>query len=409
LTRGGAFWLLGAVLGLLLFAAAAPSPMYVLYQARWGFSAATLTVVFAVYALAVLAALVAVGSLSDHLGRRPVLAAALLLEIAAMALFAAAGGVGWLYTARITQGLATGAALAVIGAALIDLTPPGRPYVGPLVNTIALSAGLGAGALGAGALVQYAPAPTLLTYVILLAIFAAAVLGTLLMPEPVTRRRGRWREALRPGRAAVPASIRTRFAWAATGLVASFALSGLYLSLGPSFAASVLQTQSHLLGGLVIFVLFAAGAACQLLLRSWPPRRAMLTGAVAILAGLGITNYALTGPSTAIFVIGGILLGAGFGLSLMGAYRILGSLAAPERRAEVMAAVYTVVYLSLGVPAVLAGLATTHYGLPTTMLVFSVGVAILAVLAAVGSRTTQLAEATPGASGVRDDEQEHHV
>jgi MFS family permease len=398
LSRGGAFWLLGAVLGFFLFAAAAPSPMYVLYQARWGFSATTLTVVFAVYALAVLAALVAFGSLSDHLGRRRVLAAALLLEIAAMVVFAAAGGLGWLYAARIVQGLATGAGLAVIGAALIELAPPGRPELGPLVNTVALSAGLGAGALGTGALVQYAPAPTVLTYLVLLVLFVAALLATLLIPEPVATQRADWRQALRPRRAAVPASIRGRFAWASTGLVASFALSGLYLSLGPSFAVSVLQTQSHLLGGLVVFVLFAAGAACQLLLRSWPARRAMLAGAVAILAGLGVTNYALTGPFTAIFFIGGILLGAGFGLSLMGAYRILGGLADPERRAEIMAAVYTVVYLSLGVPAVLAGLATTHFGLRTSMLVFSVGVAILAVLAAAGSRTTQLTAAEPRAS-----------
>ncbi|MFD0331253.1 MFS transporter [Streptacidiphilus monticola] len=131
ISRGPAFWLVATVLLLLMFAASAPSPLYVVYQARWGFSAAVLTTVFAVYALFLLLALLVVGSLSDHLGRRPVLIASALLEAVAMLLFVGASGVGWLLVARAVQGVATGAATGALAAALIDLQPERRPGLGP--------------------------------------------------------------------------------------------------------------------------------------------------------------------------------------------------------------------------------------------------------------------------------------
>lgn len=385
LSRGAAFWLLGVVMGFLIFAASAPSPMYVIYQARWHFSVTTLTAVFAVYAIAVLVALMAFGSLSDHIGRRPVLVGSLVVEIAAMALFAVADGPGWLYTARIVQGLATGAASAVIGAALVELAPPGRPTRGALVNTVSISLGLGAGAGVSGALVQFAPAPLVLTYLLLLGAFVLSLFGSLAIPEPVPTARGGWRRALRPRRAAVPAPVRRPFVLASTGLVAAFAISGLYLSLGPSLAQRLLHSASHLVAGLGICVLFGAGALAQLGLRRWPARRAALVGSVATVLGLALTDYALSGTSTPAFFGGAVVLGLGFGLTLMGAFRAVTGLASPERRAEVTAAAYVVIYLALGVPAVLAGLGVTYLGLLPTTLVYSAVVAVLAVLAGTGA------------------------
>lgn len=388
LPRGAAFWLLGVVMGLLLVAASAPSPMYVIYQARWHFSATTLTAVFAVYAIAVLVALMAFGSLSDHVGRRPVLAASLVVEIVAMAVFAVADGPGWLYAARIVQGLATGVASAVIGAALVELAPPGRPTWGSLINTVSISLGLGAGAGVSGALVQFAPAPLVLTYVLLLGMFVLSLVAGLAIPEPVSTEWDGWRRALRPRRAAVPAPIRRPFALASTGLVAAFAISGLYLSLGPTLAARLLHSGSHLVAGLAICVLFGAGAIAQLGLRRWPARRAALAGSAATVLGLALTDYALSGSSTLAFFAGGVILGVGFGLTLMGAFRAVTGLASPERRAEVTAAAYVVIYLALGVPAVLAGLGVTYIGLRATTFAYSAVVALLAVVAAIGAGNT---------------------
>lgn len=385
LSKGVAFWLVGGVMGFLLFASSAPSPMYVIYQNRWHFSAITLTSVFAVYALAVLAALMIFGSLSDHVGRRPVLVGSLLVELVAMAVFAGAQGVGWLFVARALQGLATGAATSAISAALIDLQPERNPKLGALVNTISPTVGMAVGALAAGALVAYAPAPTVLTYLLLVGVFALAVLGTLAMPEPVAPTNDGWRRALRPRRVGVPASMRSTFAVTSTSIIAVWAIGGLYLSLGPSLAAGLLHTQSHLVGGLVIFVLTGAGAAAQLGLSRWGARRAMLTGSIALILGLALMNYSLSAVSTVVFFAGTILMGLGFGIAFMGAFRTLVTLAAPEHRAGVISAIYVVAYLAMSVPAIVAGLAVPHLGLRTTTLIFSAVVAALATLAALGA------------------------
>ena len=124
------FWTVAAVLGLFLAAASAPSPLYATYAARWHFGPATITVIFAVYAVALLAVLLTAGSLSDGLGRRPVILAALLIQSASMLLFVLADGVIWLYAARTLQGAATGLVTAAVAAALIDLQPPARPGPG---------------------------------------------------------------------------------------------------------------------------------------------------------------------------------------------------------------------------------------------------------------------------------------
>lgn len=163
------FWVVAAVLGLFLAAASAPSPLYATYAARWHFGPATITVIFAVYAIALLAVLLTAGSLSDSIGRRPVILTALLVQSASMLLFVLASGVIWLYAARTLQGAAIGLATAAVAAALIDLQPATRPGLGPLVNAITPTVGLAAGALAAGGLVQYGPAPLRLVYALLLA------------------------------------------------------------------------------------------------------------------------------------------------------------------------------------------------------------------------------------------------
>jgi MFS family permease len=163
------------VLGFLMFAASAPSPLYTVYAARWGFSSTTLTVIFAVYAFALLAALLTTGELSDRVGRRPVLAVALVVQTAGMVTFVAAQGVAALYAARILQGIGTGIATGAISAWLRDLDPPEKPGLGGVVGGIAPMAGLAAGALGSGLLVQSGPDPLRLVYFLLTGAFLVAL------------------------------------------------------------------------------------------------------------------------------------------------------------------------------------------------------------------------------------------
>ena len=370
------FWLLAAVLALLLFAASAPSPLYVVYEARWGFSAITLTLVFAVYALALLVALLTTGRLSDHLGRRPVLAAGLVVQIAAIVAFILADGVALLYVARIVQGVGTGLATGAISAWLLDLQPRERPGLGSVVAGIAPMVGLAAGALVSGLLVQYAPDPLRLVYWILGAAYLVALLALPSIDDVVERRPG-WLASMKP-EVGVPPAARSLFAASAPSLVATWALGGLYLSLGPSLAISLLGSESHLAGGLVIVALTGSGAIVSALAHSVEPRLLVARASLALLVGIAITLVAVAAGSTALLYAGSVVAGAGFGPAFSGIFRSLAPLAPPEGRGGLIASIYVVSYLAFSVPAVIAGVALTRWDLADTTYVYG---AVLIVLA----------------------------
>ncbi|CDR18218.1 MFS transporter [Streptomyces iranensis] len=382
LSRGFTFWLIATVQALLLFASSAPSPLYGVYQAEWGFSATMLTAVFAVYAIALLAALLVVGGISDHVGRRKVLGASLAVEVVSMLLFLTADGVGPLLAARAVQGLATGAATGATSSALLDLQPPDRPRFGPLVNSLVPLVGLAFGALGSGVLVEYAPAPKTLVYALLLVVFVLAALVVPLLPETSPRRPG-VAASLVP-RMAVPRQVRPLFLTVAPCLFAVWAVGGLYMSLGPSIAVRTLHMSGHLVGGLVIFAQTGSGALGSLLRRKHPPRRTMTLGFAAFLLGIGATLGALAIPSPALFFIGIVIAGYGFGTGFLGAFQTIAPLAGPDERAGLVAGMYVVCYLGFSVPAVVAGLAVQKFGLTATTTVYSVAVMVLAVVACAG-------------------------
>ena len=381
LPRAGGFWLLAGVLFLLLFASAAASPLYSVYQAEWRFSATTLTAVFAVYVLALLLALLVFGSLSDYLGRRRVIAVALVAGAGACGLFLAAHGVGLLFAARALQGAAVGVATSAAGAALIDLQPT-RSRRAPVVTSAAVLLGLGVGGLGTSALVQYAPAPTHLVWWLLLAASAVAAVAVLAIPETAAGRHG-VASSLRP-RVAVPRQARGTLAVALPCMVAAPALNGFYLSLGPSLAAQVLRSPDLLWGGLVIFLVAGTGAAASIAFSAVDGPVAMLAGCLALLAGAVMTLAAIETASAAAFLAGTAVAGAGVGTGFFaGAYRILTALADVGQRAGLVAAIWVVFYLAFSVPVVAAGMATTHFGLHQTAVVYSAALAVLAAAAAV--------------------------
>ena len=155
-----------------LAASSAPTPLYQVYQDHLHFSAAMLTAIFGVYAVSLLAALLTVGSLSDYLGRKPVIFVALLLNSVAMLLFINADSTACLLAARALQGFATGTATAVLSATLLD-TDRVR---GPMLNSLAPMLGMASGGLGSGLLVEFAPWPTQLIYYTLLGLMVLQAL-----------------------------------------------------------------------------------------------------------------------------------------------------------------------------------------------------------------------------------------
>jgi predicted MFS family arabinose efflux permease len=374
-----AFWLVAGVLCLLFGAAGAPSPLYGIYRAQLGFSATTLTAVFAIYALVLLATLLVFGSVSDYVGRRRVILAALVVTAGACAVFLAAHSVGLLFAARALQGVGVGTATGALGAALIDLQPEGSGLA-PLITTAAPLLGLGAGALGASALAQYGPAPTRLVWWLLLGASVAAAAGILAMPEAGTRRAGVL-ASLRP-RVGVPRQARGTFGTAAACLIAVWALSGLYQSLGPLLTAQVTGSRDLLWGGLLIFLLTGVAAGATAVFRGVTPRTAMLAGCLVLLAGLAVTFAALVVASAAAFLAGTAVAGVGVGLALLGVNRTLIPLAPPGQRAGLIAAIFVISFLGLSVPALIAGVATAHFGLHRTALAYCVAIALLVAVAA---------------------------
>jgi len=379
LSRAAAFWLVAGVLFLLFFAAAAASPLYGVYQARWRFSATTLTAVFAAYALLLLITLLVFGSLSDYLGRRRVILAGLAMAAGACGLFLAARGVGLLFAGRALHGAAVGIATSALGAALIDLQPEGSRRA-PVITTGAAMLGLAAGGLGTSALVQYGPAPTHLIWWLLLGADLAAGAAVLAMPETASPRAGVL-ASLRP-RVAVPRAARATFAMALPCLIAVWMTSGFYLSLAPSLAAQVLRSPNLLWGGLVIFLLNGIGTAATVVARDASGPAAMLAGCLGLLAGTVVTLAAIQVTSGAALLAGTAVAGAGFGAGMLGAFRTISTLAVPGQRASLIAAYFIASYTAFSIPVVIAGVATTHVGLHRTALVYCAVIVVLAAVAA---------------------------
>jgi MFS family permease len=374
-----AYALVAVIIGLALFASATPSPLYATYRELWGFSPVVLTLVYSVYAFGVLAALLLAGRLSDEIGRRPVLLAALATLMSATVLFALADSVAWLFVARGIQGVATGLALAAASAALLDLHPNRDPAGAGLANGVASAGGMGLGALISAAIVQLLPAPRVLPFVALFVLFAIAFAGVLRMPEPV---RGGGRPRLTPQRPRVPAGVRRPFLLAALGVLSSWSIGGLFLSLGPALSASLFHSANHLVGGISVFALAGAGAASQVVFRRVSPYMGAAGGSVVLSAGMLLIVWSASLDSSALFVTGAVIAGAGFGVAFLGALRALSSAIPPHERAAVMSAFYVVAYLSISVPAIVAGAVVDSLGLHTTFEAFGLIVAGLALVVA---------------------------
>jgi predicted MFS family arabinose efflux permease len=373
-----AFWVAAAIAFLVFASNTAASPLYRVYQAQFGFSATILTALFAAYILVLVVTLLVFGSLSDYVGRRRVIAAGLAAGAVGCALFLIAHGVGSLFAARALQGLAVGLISGAASAALLDLRPDGG--AAPLVSSAAPTGGQALGAIGTSALAQYAPAPTHLVWWLLLGAFVIGIPAVLAMQEPGRARPGAI-GSLRP-RVTVPREARGAFAVAAPGLVAVWALGGFYLSLGPSLAAQLLHSENLLWGGVLIFLLTGLGAAASAGFRKTNPPTVMLGGCLALVTGALITFAAIETTTSAVLLVGAAVAGLGFGPAFMGAYRSVVALAPSDDRAGLITAVYVVSYLATSIPAVIAGIATSQYGLHDTALVYSLAVAALAAAGA---------------------------
>ena len=363
----------------MMIGASAPSPFYPVLQQELGFSSATLTGIFAVYAMALLVTLLVTGSLSDHVGRRPMISAGFALLAASMVVFWHADSVGMLFLARTAQGAASGLLMSSLSAAVVDLEPEHRPGAAATFNSVSPLAGLAIGALFGGIVLDHASAPLVVVFGSLTAVYAAMAVVVWLLPETSPRHDGLL-HSLRP-RVGVPVSARPAFLRSTPALVAGWATGGLYLSLGAPIVATELGGTDHVEQGLVVTILTGVGALACYVARRESSRRITIFGTTALAAGTALTLAALAAGSLWAFIAAAVVAGAGFGTAFLGIMRSITPAVGPHERGELFAAVFVVSYVAFGIPAVAAGIAAPHIGLATTTYLYGGLVVVLSALA----------------------------
>jgi MFS family permease len=394
-----AFWVVAFVFLAVMALGTVPSPLYGLYQARDGFSLFMVTVIYAVYAVGVIGALLLAGHLSDLYGRRRLLLISLGVAIASAVVFVVSQSLAGLLIARLVSGISIGIVASTATAYLAELHAIGRPQAAAATAQLTASVvnvgGLGVGALAAGLLAEWVAHPLTAPYLVFLGALVLGTIGVTLAPE--TRESPKPRPRYRPQRFSVPKADRSRYFAAALSTFMAFAAVGLFAGLAGLFLAQELGYPSLALAGGALCAVFGAGVAAQFLTASWSITRELAAGMAAIVIGIGLVVLAvwLRSPSLALFIAGGALIGAGSGAIFRGAVGTVMSISPPERIAESLTGVFLSAYVGISLPVVGAGIALVRDVSPKVTLLgfaFAVTVGIAAsAIKLLGRSTPQLA------------------
>jgi MFS family permease len=379
--RPVAFWIVTYLFAAIMLGTTLPTPLYVIYQAQWHFSSGITTIIFASYAVGVLAALLLAGRSSDQVGRRPVLFTALAFSAVSTAVFIVSPGVGWLFVGRVLSGISAGLVTGTATAALTDI------YAGPsarrpaMVASAANMGGLGLGPLTAGLFAQFGPDPTVLVFDVYLAVLAVAAACLVFVPETVANRQ---KLSLRFAGLGIPQAGRSEFIAAGVAGFAAFSLLGLFSALAPSFLADVLHEHSHAVGGAVVFAVFGTAAATQLVLARFPARTVTISGLTVFLAALALIVAGLSQESLGLFLAGTIVSGVAAGAVFIGSLSTANRLAPAEIRGRVASTYFVFAYVGLTVPVIGVGVASQYEGAFRAVLVCAVVLAALSAAAMAG-------------------------
>ncbi|MEV6671037.1 MFS transporter [Streptomyces sp. NPDC051162] len=346
-----------------------PTPLYGLYRERIGFSELMVTVVFAVYALGVIAALLVAGDFSDVLGRRPVLLAALGLSLLSAVCFLCEDGLPLLSAGRLLSGFSAGLFSGAATAAVLELAPPEARGRAGFAATAANMGGLGCGPLLSGTLAQYAPWPLRLPFLAHVALLGAALAVTRRLPETVARRTPR--PPLRPQGMVVPQEARGAFVPAGLAAFAGFSLMGLFTAVAPSFVAETLGVRNLAVTGAVVFSVFCASTAGQSLMGRVGVRRALPAGCLVLTCGMALVGVSLLMESLPVLIVGAVVGGLGQGLAFRAAVTSVSEAAPDEHRGATISAFFVVAYVGISLPVVGVGALTLALGLRGAGLVFA--------------------------------------
>ena len=370
-----AFGMLAYAFAAIMVGTTLPTPMYALYGEQMHFAVLTTTVIYATYAGGVLFALLAFGRWSDAIGRRPVLLAGVVFAVASAAVFLVAHSVSMLLVGRVLSGLSAGIFTGTATAAVIEAAPENWRTRAAAVATVANIGGLGTGPLLAGLLVEYAPAPLHLSFIVHIVLALLAGAAVLIVPE-TSQRTG----SIGVQRLSVPAEVRAVFVIAALAAFAGFAVTGLFTAVAPSFLSQVVGITNHAVAGLIACSIFAASAVAQVAARTMNPQRAVAIGCAILVVGMVILAVALHFSSLAGLIAAAVVSGIGQGISFSRGLAAVAERTPPGRRAEVSSTYFVVAYVAISLPVVGEGLAARRWGLQTAGVTFAIAVAILSII-----------------------------
>lgn len=391
--HGHGFWAVAFAFMAIMAFSTVPSPLYSVYVAQNALSPFTITLVYAAYAVGVVASLFFIGHLSDWHGRRRILLPALLTAILSAIVFIAWTDLWALFLGRVLNGIAIGAVTATATAYLAELHAHHRPDASPsraqLVAMTANIGGIGTGALVSGALAEWVGSPLDVPYAVVLAALIIGFVAVAVSPE--TTERPVPFPRYRAQRVAVPQAARGRFYAAALGALLAFSTLGLFTGLASTILTGSLHETSHLLAGASVFVAFATGVVVQVATGSWGLRRRLVGGMLMIAVGLTllVVSIWLPTPSLALFLIGGAISGAGSGALFKGTLDTVVTIASEVGRAEALAGLFLAGYLGLSLPVVGVGVALQATDAKNALL----GFAVVVVVAVAGAAPTLLGRA----------------
>lgn len=373
--RRYAFALLTYAFAAVMIGTTLPTPMYALYADRMHFAVLTTTVIYATYAAGVLFALLAFGRWSDAIGRRPMLLAGVVAALISAVMFLLAHSVPELLVARVLSGLSAGLFTGTATAAVIEAAPESWRSRAAAVATVANIGGLGLGPLIAGILVQYAPAPLALSFIVHIVLMLLAA-GAVLFAAETSSREGK----IGLQRLSVPPQTRAVFVTAVTASFAGFSVTGLFAAVAPSFVSNVIGIENHAVAGLIVSSLFAASAAAQILGIRIPPARAVAGGCALLVLGMLMLAAALHFSSLPGLIAAALVAGVGQGISFGRGLAAVSAQTPPERRAEVSSTFFVITYIAISLPVIGEGLASQHWGLRTAGVTFALAVAVLSTI-----------------------------
>ena len=389
LGRQASFWVSAGVVAHTFWTSAAPSMTYQLYAEEWGLTHTVTTGIFAIYPIVVVTILILFGDISDHIGRRTTMLLGLGASLIGVFLFAVAPDVFWLFAGRAFAGVGVGLTAGSSTAAMVEFSAEGEAKRAASITAAAQAFGFTGALLLGGALTQYAPWPTHLSFWVLFAVIALLFAATWFLPRHVG---GRASSNWRPKVPTLPPGLRPVFMLAALAVTAAYTHGVLILSLGGQVARDLVGSPDALVNGAALSLFAITSGVLGIMARDLRPRPAMMLGAIASAAGMGLLALSVAWHGLWIFLAATAMSGVGYSLLFLGGLALISGAVATEHRGGVLSTIYLFAYLSLGIVALVLGAIATQRGLGLAVNL-GAGVITLLSLATVG-----LLAALPGHS-----------